>query len=232
MKSAEIGQLALALSKVQSQIKGAVKDSINPFFKSTYADLESSWDACREALAVNEFAICQRVGTAEGSGATVLITTLLHSSGQWIEGSYPIKPTKDDPQSFGSAVTYARRYSLQAMVGICAVEDDDAENSMGRKVSPVSTASKASPSKSLTHISKITDAKSILSRKMTLSEAENYVVTFGESKGFQIKDIPDIIIERYCKTIRDKSAAKHVPVTGEAAQFLEAAEIFMARNKK
>ena len=135
MQSAEINELAEALAKAQGVISGAAKERINPFFKSSYADLTSVWDACREALSKNSLAVIQT--TACTNGAVTLITTLAHSSGQWIRGTYPIDPVKDDPQGHGSALTYARRYSLASIVGVAPrSDDDDAEGASGRKATP------------------------------------------------------------------------------------------------
>lgn len=119
-----IDKIALALSKAQKAIKPAVKDSQNPFFKSSYADLTSIWDAIREPFAENELSVVQSP-TLLDDGRLVLISLLMHSSGQYIRSIYPIKPVKDDPQGVGSALTYARRYSLQSLAGVCAEEDDD-----------------------------------------------------------------------------------------------------------
>ncbi len=121
-KSESISDLAAALSKAQGQIKGAVKDSANPFFKSKYADLSSVWEACRDALSSNELSIVQSPETAQ-NGITIE-TMLCHSSGQWITSSYVMPVSKVDAQAVGSAITYARRYALAAMVGV-APEDDD-----------------------------------------------------------------------------------------------------------
>lgn len=122
--SEQINELATALAKAQSQIEGAKKDSTNPHFRSSYADLASVWDACRKPLTANGLSVIQSAeNSAEGYyGVT---TMLLHTSGQWMRGTLYLKPVKDDPQGAGSALTYARRYSLSAMVGI-APEDDDA----------------------------------------------------------------------------------------------------------
>ena len=121
--SEKINELAAALAKAQGQIEGAKKDSINPHFKNRYADLSSVWDACREALTTNGLSVVQSAENCEaGYGVT---TMLLHTSGQWMRGTLYLKPTKDDPQGAGSALTYARRYALSAMIGI-APEDDDA----------------------------------------------------------------------------------------------------------
>ncbi len=116
-------QLALALSKAQGMIKGAVKDSTNPHFKSKYADLASVWDACREALSQNELAVMQ-VPEMQG-GVIGIRTKLIHSSGEYEEGFFPLAvPVTAKAQEMGSAMTYLRRYALSAMVGV-APEDDD-----------------------------------------------------------------------------------------------------------
>lgn len=122
--SEQINELATALAKAQSQIEGAKKDSTNPHFRSSYADLASVWDACRKPLTANGLSVIQSAeNSAEGYyGVT---TMLLHTSGQWMRGTLYLKPMKDDPQGAGSALTYARRYALSAMVGV-APEDDDA----------------------------------------------------------------------------------------------------------
>lgn len=127
-RSEQINELAAALSKAQGELKGAKKDSRNPFFKSSYADLASVWDACRDALVHHGLSVTQ---TTEVGDLPTLTTTLLHSSGQWISGRLQIKPVKDDSQGMGSAMTYARRYALAAIVGVAA-EDDDGEASMDR----------------------------------------------------------------------------------------------------
>ena len=137
-QSQEIKDLATALSKAQKEIKGAVKDSENPYFKSQYADLTSVWEACRKALTENNLSVIQNM--AGQSADTVTVETMLcHSSGQWVRGALTMKPTKADPQGIGSAITYARRYALAAMVGVCP-EDDD-----GQAASQRPTATKSNP---------------------------------------------------------------------------------------
>jgi hypothetical protein len=126
-QSDEINELAKALSAFQSQVGGAKKDSTNPFFKSSYADLESVWEAIREPLAKNLLSITQTLDyfeTAEGVVVDVLETQLNHPSGQWKNGRHALKPTKPDPQSQGSAITYARRYGLTAILGVYQTDDD------------------------------------------------------------------------------------------------------------
>ncbi len=122
--SPNIGKLAEALAKAQAEMLPAVKDKKNPFFKSNYADLSSVWDSIRKPLTNNGLSIVQLTKLAESG--TVLSTVLAHSSGEWVRSDYPITAVKNDPQGLGSAVTYARRYALAAMVGVCT-EDDDGE---------------------------------------------------------------------------------------------------------
>lgn len=137
-KSDNIGALAKALAKAQGAIKPATKSAENPFFKSSYADLPAIVEACRKELAANDIAIFQ--ATYYTDETVVLETILAHSSGEWISGTYPIKPVKADPQSMGSAVTYARRYALAAMVGVVAeAEDDDGNAASDRAKAPSRT---------------------------------------------------------------------------------------------
>ncbi len=114
--------IAAAMVKVQAEIKIAKKDKINPFFKSKYADLSSVWEACHEELTKNEIAVIQ--SPVFRDGVQLCRTVLLHSSGQELSGEYLVRPIKDDPQGYGSAFTYARRYSLASMVGILQDDDD------------------------------------------------------------------------------------------------------------
>jgi hypothetical protein len=130
-KSESITELTKALIKVQESLKPAVRDKNNPFLKTKYADLSGVWDVCRNLLQQNKLAVAQ-VGGID-VGGSYLETILAHESGEWISGKYPLKPVKaDDPQALGSALTYARRYTLAAILGI-VTEDDDAEGAMGRK---------------------------------------------------------------------------------------------------
>ena len=131
MQRDSIGALAAALSKAQADITGALKDSSNPFFKSKYADLASCWDACRKQLAANNLAVIQTIYVHWESGQTMLATTLVHSSGEWIRSDLPVLAKDLSPQAQGSGITYARRYALAAIVGLAQI-DDDAEAAQGR----------------------------------------------------------------------------------------------------
>jgi hypothetical protein len=131
-QSESIAALAAALSKAQSAITGALKDNANSFFKSKYADLASCWDACRSQLAANNLAVIQTTEVTEAG--TVLVTTLAHSSGEWMRGYLPVLTKDAGPQGQGSGLTYARRYALAAMVGLAQIDDDgEAAQARGKK---------------------------------------------------------------------------------------------------
>jgi hypothetical protein len=122
--SENLNELFTALSKAQGKIQSASKDKINPFHKSKYADLSNVWDACREPLSENGLSVVQLPQTQ--SDGISLISILGHASGQWIKSEVHIPLIKNDPQTVGAAITYYRRYSLSALVGI-APDDDDGE---------------------------------------------------------------------------------------------------------
>jgi len=144
--STETDEIATALAKAQAAMEGAKKDAANPFYKSKYADLQSVWDACRKALTDNGLSIAQVTGWV---GETfVLHTRLLHTSGQWIAGDMPIRCKDDTPQAMGSAITYARRYALAAIVGVYQT-DDDAEAAQGR--APASNGAMKAPEEQSSH---------------------------------------------------------------------------------
>lgn len=121
--SEQLNEIAAALAKAQGEMSNAILNKINPHFKSKYADLAAIRDAVAPALAKNGIALLQVIG-GDDNGA-FLTTRLVHSSGQWIESVHPL-PASAKPQEFGSSLTYARRYSLAAICGISAEEDDDA----------------------------------------------------------------------------------------------------------
>lgn len=128
-QSEQIDSLATALCAAQAEMGGAVKDSSNPFFKSKYADLGSVVKAIKEPFTKHGLSYVQFPHSDErGIG---VVTRLLHTSGQWLESAFTLPMVKLDPQAAGAAITYARRYALQAMAGI-PTADDDAESAMFR----------------------------------------------------------------------------------------------------
>jgi hypothetical protein len=135
MRSSDtLTKISPALVNAINAIEGVKKGADNPFFKSKYANLESVIEAAHEALAANGLAVMQGPGPMDGNCIT-LTTRLIHESGEWIETDFSLPAGKMDPQAAGSAITYARRYSLMAMLNMPAV-DDDGEASMPRSTKP------------------------------------------------------------------------------------------------
>jgi len=131
--SETINKIASALLTAQRSITFAVKDSKNPHFKSTYADLGSVIDACKPAL--NEAGIAFMQMPAPSDPGTIALTTrLIHESGEWIESTATCPLPKNDPQGYGSANTYLRRYALAAAVGL--YQDDDDGNAASKREQP------------------------------------------------------------------------------------------------
>lgn len=134
MQSEQIGELAKSLAKVQAVLKPAAKNATNPFLKNKYADLQSCISALQEILPANGLAYTQMISPSE-PGTISVDTLLMHESGQWVKGRCTLpcqatmnkdgKASMNAAQAAGSAITYARRYGLSAIVGLVADDDDD-----------------------------------------------------------------------------------------------------------
>ena len=118
----DLDALATALAAFQSTFKNPPKNKTNPFFNSTYVDLADALDVVRKGLSEHGLSFIQL--TSAGEDRVILHTRLLHVTGQWIEGTYPVTKLAK-AQEMGSALTYARRYALFALVGIAGEDDDD-----------------------------------------------------------------------------------------------------------
>jgi|SRR5579871_671098 len=139
-KSDSIKTIAVALLAAQKNMGAAKKGAVNPYFKSNYADLGAVMEACKDALNEQGIMVLQPVGSDENG--VYVETVLLHESGEFISDRMRISvAAQNDPQKQGSAITYARRYSLQSMVFIPA-EDDDANKASGKEVQAQSTTEK------------------------------------------------------------------------------------------
>lgn len=203
-----VNELAAALAKAQGEIKTAVKDSANPFYKSTYADLASVWDACRTPLSKYGLSVTQTTDVTD-AGTTILVTTLLHSSGQLIQGRYPVHPVKPDPQALGSALSYARRYALQAIVGV-APDDDDGEAAMER-----AARTKA-----------IHETVTAPPAAVPKSPPGEYVVPFGKYVNKKIKELTRETISKDVTYWRGRETAGEV-LGGKAKECVEAMEAYL-----
>ena len=127
MKTSDsISNIAGALLKAQQEITFAAKDSKNPAFKSTYANLESVIEAIKGPLNDHGIVFMQTFSPS-APGFLALSTRLLHTSGEWIEDEMTVPLQKNDAQGYGSAATYSRRYALAAITGLYQADDDGQE---------------------------------------------------------------------------------------------------------
>jgi hypothetical protein len=134
--SESIAKIASALVKAQGELNAVPKDGTNPHFRSKYATLHGIVESTRDTLRKHGLAVVQTFAQTDGTYID-LTTTLLHESGEWLQGTLTMRPSKADPQGLGSAATYARRYALSAILGI--VTDDDDDGNMASGGSGVST---------------------------------------------------------------------------------------------
>lgn len=125
-QSVEIGAITVALSKAQAAFKPILRTKtvkVPNKFSYNYADLASILESVLPILSAQGLAVVQTTDTAPDG--VVVVTTLCHSSGQWIRGRLGVKCGTGDAKAIGSAITYARRYALSAIIGVASEEDDD-----------------------------------------------------------------------------------------------------------
>jgi len=132
MQSNEINELAMALVSAQAEFSAVPKGSTNPFFKSKYAALPDVVASASPVLAKHGLAVSQHIATGM-NGSDILVTYLIHTSGQYIAHDMTLHMVKDDPQAQGSAVTYARRYAYMSVLGLVADDDDDGNSASKAK---------------------------------------------------------------------------------------------------
>ena len=128
----DIHDIAAALAKAQAEMENPAFDSQNPHFKNKFASLAAVRNAVVPVLSSHGISMIQELASFQGEqiGCT---THLIHESGQMMSfGPFWMTPTKADPQGFGSAATYCKRYALMAVCGIVGDEDDDAEGATVR----------------------------------------------------------------------------------------------------
>lgn len=136
-KDTIVAGMYLDLLKVQQEIESVSKDATNPFFKSGYATLGATIEACKTILNSHNFIVLQPL-QSDADGVYVC-TTLIHTSGGKIESKMRInQKEQNNPQAQGSAISYARRYSLQSILCMMTTDDDDGNIATGKSSGPVS----------------------------------------------------------------------------------------------
>lgn len=175
-RSQTIGEIGAALARAQGDFDAAHKDAKSHY--GTYADLKAVIKAVQEPLAKNEIAYYQAL-SANGASVTC-DTVLIHSSGEWLRSSLTLTADDRSPQKQGSAATYARRYGLQAAVGLAA-EDDDADSAQG-----VTTPDPVAQAK--------TFAKTAKAKSGTITEKQaKRLFAIAKSKGRDMDDVKDYL---------------------------------------
>ena len=181
-KSESIKELATALNKFQAECSGAKKDADNPFFGSKYANLEAVINCAKSALDNNGLAVSQF--PIMDQGYCGVETILMHSSGEWISNTLLLACKKQDPQAMGSAITYARRYAYQSVLGIPS-EDDDGEKYMTSNQAPIQQQAPVQAT-----YQKISAAQA--QELLNIAGSKNKASVDQVLNGAKIKDIPAI----------------------------------------
>jgi len=213
-RSENIDLLAKALSKAQGEIKNAKKDAVNDHFKKSYDDLASSWDACRASISKYGLSVIQTV--AYLVDGWVLETTLLHDSGQFITGIHPLVPERPGPHAFKSVVTYAKRTSLEAMVGI-AGEDDDGNAATNLTQVKQKEAIKNFAPKPVNQPIK----NPLQTNRENSKDVSEFEIGFGKFKGMKLSGLDIIDLESYIRYIEDTALKDGKEIKGKVKEFLE-----------
>jgi hypothetical protein len=190
-KSESIAALAAALAKAQGEMENAGKNSVNPHFRSKYADLAEIINTVRPVLAKHGLSVTQ-FPSFDGTLAHVE-TIIAHQSGEWMSGTTSSPVQKADPQGIGSATTYLRRYSLAAVCNL-AQEDDDANaatkpkghQQAAQRPAPV-TAPRPTP------VQKPDPAPPVMASKQTLADLATYYA--NDPAEVMLDDINEMIVK-------------------------------------
>lgn len=222
--------LVSALVKAQAQMKPCAKSGNNPHFKSKFSTLEDVWDCIREPLTQNGLAIVQSLSMI--GDKWVLETKLLHVSGLSESTFTPILTTQAGPQGFGSALSYARRYAIMALVGVSSSEDDDGETASGRAAGGNGNATQTKPATKSAESSggskgttPSTNKNAPWREKPITDGQKTKLAVVGGKAGFSNDDMKGIVLERYGKKSRTELTQ------GEASDLIEEWEAIAKGNK-
>jgi hypothetical protein len=232
LQSDTLAKLAPALVKAQATMGVALKDSTNPHFRSKYADLTSIITASRDALTENGLAVLQR--SHPNDKGVHLETVILHASGEWIsDGGLFLPASKLDPQGFGSAITYCRRYAYAAMLGI--VQDDDDGNAASqprpvvKQTAAPAPAPKPAPEKTAAEqLADLFDATPATTPTSAVggdtgANADAYTFKFGKNKGKALAEVESSYLDWLLRQparegYEEEHAAQHAMFRRELAR--------------
>jgi len=194
VKSEAINELAAALAKAQDNFTKVRKDGANPHFKSRYASLEAYRDSTVGALSLNGLSVTQQISWA--ADRAVVVTTLLHSSGQWISSEMSMKPARDSAQEIGSVLSYIRRYSYSALLSISGGDEDDDGNAATGPTAPPPQPKPTPVTDNLYHAN--ADDKRWLAAQCKaggVTDKEHWTILSSLMEGKDKGDLADLIIK-------------------------------------
>lgn len=203
-KSESIQNLSKAMAEFQQVVKQPAKDADNPFFRSKYVPLESVVKTVTETGSPLGISFMQYTQVNE-NGDLGLCTVVMHSSGEYIEfPPLPIRPESSKPQATGSAITYARRYSLSSIFGIASEEDDDGNEASGL-TRQVEQPTKQQPKVQQKQQMKQNDATKLIEEYWVkfekigtnVGKLKKYIC--GQNNVSKISDIPPLTLLQYLK---------------------------------
>jgi hypothetical protein len=210
-RSESISKIAPALLKAQQDMGNAKKDSKNPFYKSSYADLNSVREVVTDPLHQNGVSILQ-LNTPGESGRNFVTTVLLHISGEFISSDTEIICKEaNNPQALGSAISYARRYGLSSMLSVGA-EDDD-----GNAASNIKRKSEIVSNKPLEHAVNQD------------SSAGEYVIQVGQKlKGKKLREVSMSELISFAKWLEESAKQQNRSISASALEFISALQKYKA----
>lgn len=191
--SEQITEIAKALVLAQKGIGAAHKESNNPFFKSNYADLTSVMDACKGPLNDSGISIIQ--GLVYEAEQPFMETMLIHESGQYFSCKMKLIANKNDMQAYGSAITYARRYTLQSLACVGAVDDDGNAATKNPRSAPNKPKTKGV-----------------------------FICSFGKFKGMALNEIKEDDLKNYVLFLEKSAKEKGKTIDGVALEFINAVD--------
>lgn len=248
-KSEQINELATALSKAQGEFQPVPKmrsvdfiDKKGNRVKYNYADLQDIINMAQPRLAKFGLSVTQL--TAITPQEFILETMLMHSSGQFIKSTYPLR-TMERNQEQGSEITYARRYALSAILGIHSEEDDDGAAANASNQSTYETTKPSVNAPKINPRTAYAKPESDINAELMAASVQpdqnyppldfddfkddaqetgpaDYVFNFGKWNGKSIKDFKLEELEGYAFYLENMAARQNKPVSASAKNFLDA----------
>ena len=194
----DINELAAALVQAQAEFSAVPKTSVNPFYSSRYADLASVVKAAQPVLAKHGLAVSQHPTVVDGEPS--LTTYLLHSSGQSLVSTMRLCAAKHDPQGQGAAITYARRFAYQAVLGLVADDDDDGNRATAVKQSEPKRGMPAG-ARSPADVARADLAAMLKAKKLDMGVVAK---RFADDYGMDIREADKETVEAFHTVMRDE----------------------------